>query len=359
MSRLRGVGNSTIRSGIHAKATGGIPYARRHLRRRSGEDLRRCTSTGRRRPRRTRRHRPRPAGTQRRGQDHRRTCPDHPAPAGQRAGCRGRHRRPAESRRRPPVDRPFRTVRGRRRIPHGAREPPDGRAALPDELTRREEAGRGAPGEVQPRRRGRPHREDVLRRHAPPPRPGGGARRLAAGDVHGRAHHRARPAEPAAAVGGHRGARRGRYDAAADHAVPGGGRPPRPRHLRHRPRQGHRPRHLRPAQGPYRRRARRGRRAPARPDRARPLGARHVRQGRDLRGRTHPQAHRPGHRRGQAARGGHPRPRHPRRGDRRHRPAPPHPRRRLHLAHRPRRRAGENGENASTEAAEGRKEDGQ
>lgn len=44
--------------------------------------------------------------------------------------------------------------------------------------------------------------------HAPPPRPGGRARRLPAGDVHGRAHHRARPAQPAAAVGGHRGARR-------------------------------------------------------------------------------------------------------------------------------------------------------
>ena len=44
--------------------------------------------------------------------------------------------------------------------------------------------------------------------------------------------------------------------------------------VRRRPRQGHRPRHLRPAQGPYRRRARRGRRARARAHRDRPRGPR-------------------------------------------------------------------------------------
>ena len=60
-----------------------------------------------------------------------------------------------------------------------------------------------------------------------------------------------------------------RDDAAADHPVPGGGRPSRARHRGGRPRPCHRPRHLRPAQGPHRRRARRGRRARARAHRDR------------------------------------------------------------------------------------------
>lgn len=108
------------------------------------------------------------------------------------------------------------------------------------------------------------------------------------------------------------------HDAAAHHAVPGGGRPPRPRHLRDRPRPRHRPRHLRPAQGPHRRRTRRGRRPAARPDRPGPRGPRPPGQGRGRRRPAHAQADRSGRRRRQAPRRGHPRPGRPRRGDRRH-----------------------------------------
>ena len=51
---------------------------------------------------------------------------------------------------------------------------------------------------------GRPAGEDVLGRHAPPPRPGGDARRPARGAVPRRADHRPRPARPHRAVGGAR-----------------------------------------------------------------------------------------------------------------------------------------------------------
>ena len=54
-----------------------------------------------------------------------------------------------------------------------------------------------------------------------------GARRRPAGPVPRRADHRARPAQPPAAVGDDRGARRRGHDRAADHAVPRRGRPAR------------------------------------------------------------------------------------------------------------------------------------
>ena len=102
-----------------------------------------------------------------------------------------------------PLHRPVRPVRRRRRVSDRPREPPDGRPALPDERARREGPGGRAARALQPRRRRRPHRQDVLRRHAPPPRPRRRPGRPPARDVHGRADHRPRPAQPAAAVGGH------------------------------------------------------------------------------------------------------------------------------------------------------------
>ena len=75
-------------------------------------------------------------------------------------------------------------------------------------------------------RRRRPAGQDVLGRHAPP----AGRRRVAdaatAGAVLRRAHDRARPAEPRGAVGHDPRAGERRDDRPADHAVPGGGRPP-------------------------------------------------------------------------------------------------------------------------------------
>ena len=52
-----------------------------------------------------------------------------------------------------------------------------------------------------------PRRRRLLRRHAPPPGPRGVAGEPAAGAVPRRADHRPGPAQPAAAVGGHRGPR--------------------------------------------------------------------------------------------------------------------------------------------------------
>ena len=52
---------------------------------------------------------------------------------------------------------------------------------------------------------------------------------------------------PPRAVGGHRGARRGGHDRAADDAVPGGGRSPRRPHRRDRPRHRRSPRARRPS----------------------------------------------------------------------------------------------------------------
>ena len=69
-----------------------------------------------------------------------------------------------------------------------------------------------------------PDRQDVLRRHAPAARPGREPGRPPEHPLPGRADHRTRPARPQRRLG-HRpqpGARR--YDGAADHAVPGGGR---------------------------------------------------------------------------------------------------------------------------------------
>ncbi len=116
-------------------------HARRHSCRRSGEDLRRRTGSGRRRPRRSRGHRARSARAERRRQDHRRPGSDHPAATRQRPGRRGRPRRAQAAQRGAQVDRPVGAVRRRRRVPHRPGEPPDGRPALPDDPPRGEEHG--------------------------------------------------------------------------------------------------------------------------------------------------------------------------------------------------------------------------
>ena len=90
---------------------------------------------------------------------------------------------------------------------------------------------------------GRPGRQDLLRRHAPPPRPGGQPGRPAVGDLPRRADHRPRPGQARGHVGGgpqpgHRG-----FDGAAHHPVPRRGRRAGRRDQRHRPRHGDRPRH--------------------------------------------------------------------------------------------------------------------
>ena len=56
-----------------------------------------------------------------------------------------------------------------------------------------------------------------------------------------------RPAQPAGPVGHDRAAGGRRHHGAADHPVPGRGRPAGRRHRRDRPRQGHRPGHARPS----------------------------------------------------------------------------------------------------------------
>ena len=107
---------------------------------------------------------------------------------------RGQGRRP---RRRPrrgapaPGDRPRRPVRRGRREPHRPGEPDHGRTALRDGAPHGPRPRPGAAGALRSRRGRRPAGEDLLRRHAPPPRPRRGARRLATGAVSRRADHRA------------------------------------------------------------------------------------------------------------------------------------------------------------------------
>ena len=110
-----------------------------------------------------------------------------------------------------------------------------------------------AAGPVRARRRRRPGGRQVLRRHAAPPRPGRQPGRPAPAALPGRADHRPRPAQPATTCGTSSAAwSRDGVDRAAHHAVPGRGRPAGRRDRRDRPRQGHRHRHVRRAQGPDR-----------------------------------------------------------------------------------------------------------
>src|SRR4051794_10279093 len=148
-----------------------------------------------------------------------------------------------------------------------------------------------------------------------------------------RADHGPRPAQPHRAVEPARRARARRRDAAADHAVPRGGRSPGRRHRRTR-RRPHRGAGLAVrAQGAHRRRAPRGDRRRRRRARARGRGARALRQRRPLgRRRGRPRGGPCRHRR----RAGRGRARARRRRRRHHRPAPPRgdARRRLPCHHR-------------------------
>ena len=193
--------------------------------------------------------------------------PDAGADRGRR---RGRHRRPRAPAR---AHRPGRPVRVGRREPDRAGEPGHGRAPLRHEAQPGEGARQGAAGRLRPVRRRRPDGQEVLGRHAPAPGPGRGARGQAAGAVPGRAHHGPGPAQPAGPVGHDRAAGGRRHHGAADHPVPGRGRPAGRRDRRDRPRQGHRPGHPRGAEEPGRRRAARGHARRRRPGAAGHRGA--------------------------------------------------------------------------------------
>ena len=148
-------------------------------------------------------HGARPARAQRRRQDHAvRILTTLLEPDAGRAEVAGStcSREPGEVRQR---DRPLRAVRRRRRVPHRLREPRHGRPALPPGPRRSRGAGPRAARAVRPRRGRRPAGQDLLRRHAPPARPGRRAGRRAAGAVPRRADHRPRPAQPHRHVGRH------------------------------------------------------------------------------------------------------------------------------------------------------------
>ena len=87
------------------------------------------------------------------------------------------------------------------------------------------------------RGRRRPRDQGLLRRHAAPARPRGGARARARGPVPRRADHRPRPGEPADGLGGAAPDQRRRHDGLPHDAVPRGGRPALrpPRDHRRRP----------------------------------------------------------------------------------------------------------------------------
>ena len=111
---------------------------------------------------------------------------------------------------------------------------------------------RGPARPVRPGGRRRQGHREVLRRHAPPPRPRRQPDQPAAADLPRRAHHRPRPAHPRADVGHHPRAGGRRLHRAPDHPVPRRGRPARRPGRRHRPRPQGRAGHARRAQGPGR-----------------------------------------------------------------------------------------------------------
>ena len=133
----------------------------------------------------------------------------------------------------PPADRADRPVRGRRREPERSGEP------LPDRWPPRPAGGRLPGSRRRPARalhalgRGDEAGEELLGRHAAPPRPGGEPGRPPAHPLPRRADDRARPAESQRALGHRPRARQRGDDGAPDDAVPGGGRSARERH--HRP----------------------------------------------------------------------------------------------------------------------------
>ena len=204
-----------------------------------------------------------PARPERRRQDHRRAHPHHAAAArrgtarvaGSRRGartpprCARRSASPASTPRSTRTSPASRTSRWSGRLYHLGRGPA------------RERARRAARA-VRAHRGRRPAREDLLRRHAPAPRPGrragGPARRCSSSTSPPPGLD---PRSRLQLLGDDRGARGGRHHRAAHHPVPRRGRPARRPDRRDRPRPGDRRGHLRRAQGPRRRRAARGARS--------------------------------------------------------------------------------------------------
>ena len=127
----------------------------------------------------------------------------------------------------------------RRHPGHRPREPAPPGADLWDPRPGRRGARPGAARAVRPRRRRRPDRAGLLRGDAAAPRHRDGARPRPGGAVPRRADHRARSRGPRRHVGRDRAAfGRAGEDRAADHALPGGGRPARRAGRDRRPRQG-------------------------------------------------------------------------------------------------------------------------
>ena len=279
------------------------------------------------------------------------TAPARPPPSGSSPRCspptRGGPRSPASTsladpRGGAPQDRAVRAVRRRRRVPHRLREPRHGRPALPPGPPRAAASGRASCSTQfgLDEAADRPV-EDLLRRHAPPARPGRRAGRRPAGAVPRRADDRAstRAAAPRCGTciqelvaGGTTLLLTTQYLEEADLLADND--------RRHRPRPGDRRGHRRRAEGPGRRRAARDhrRRTPGRCSAARellePLGGRRPVVDRG----APPVAAGAGHRRRRGpGRGAAPARRRRDRASRR-RAAPAHARRRVPHPDRPRRR---------------------
>ena len=194
---------------------------------RPGQDLPgRRTGAGRRQPGRPGRHRARPARPERGRQVDHRQDPHHAGPGRLRHRPGGRPRRGPRAGPGAPGDR-LRVPEARRR-PGGHRPGEPGPPGPPVRAARRHRAGPGrrAAGPLRAGRRGRPAGPDVLRRHAAQARRRDGAGAPAAGALPGRADDRAGPGGAGRDVDPDRRADPGRGpDRAADHPLPGGGRP--------------------------------------------------------------------------------------------------------------------------------------
>jgi hypothetical protein len=221
--------------------------------RRSGQALRRDGGPGRSRSGGPHRHgagRPRP---ERGRQDYRRADPGDPAAPRRGASQRRWLRRGDPGAPGPPDDRPDRAVRRGRREPDRGREPAADRAPARPAQAGCPPARARAAGRLRARRRRRPRRQDLLRWHAAPPRPGRQPGRPAQDRLPRRADHRPGPKGQGRPLAGGAEPGQRRRDRAAHHPVHGGGRPARRRHRRDGPWAGRRHRHARPAQGEDRR----------------------------------------------------------------------------------------------------------
>ena len=195
----------------------------------------------------------RPARAQRRRQDHRGPGPHHhprsPTPAGPRCSGIDVAEDPQGIRERIGLAGQYAAVdenlTGRENLRHDRQaDPPRRRSSCA--------SGPTSCSSASGCRSRRPHPQDLLRGHAPPPRPRRRPRAPPAGAVPRRADHRARPRQPQGPVGRHRRARRRGHDRAAHDAVPRGGRPARRAARRDRPGPRDRRGHARRAEGPPR-----------------------------------------------------------------------------------------------------------